>query len=66
MRTFLALCAESAAGTVVRAEELEKLIFLDRLTGLYNRAYFDDQSEHPEADDVAESHAHLCELLGLG
>lgn len=35
----------SAGGAIARAEILEKLIFLDRLTGLYNRAYFDDQIE---------------------
>jgi len=35
----------SAGGIIARAEVLEKLIFLDRLTGLYNRAYFDDQIE---------------------
>jgi len=37
--------ALSAGGAIARAEILEKLIFLDRLTGLYNRAYFDDQIE---------------------
>jgi putative hydrolase of the HAD superfamily len=29
------------------------------------RACFDDSSPEPEADRVADSHAHLCELLGL-
>lgn len=29
------------------------------------RDHFDDPSHHPEADDVADSHAHLCEILGL-
>jgi diguanylate cyclase (GGDEF)-like protein len=42
---FFALAAQVIAGLVVRAEFLEKLIFLDKLTGLYNRAYFDDQIE---------------------
>lgn len=40
-----ALTASVAAGAMVRAEVLEKLIFLDRLTSLWNRAYFDDQIE---------------------
>jgi diguanylate cyclase (GGDEF)-like protein len=42
---FFALSAAVAASVVVQAEVLEKLIFLDKLTGLYNRAYFDDQIE---------------------
>jgi putative hydrolase of the HAD superfamily len=29
------------------------------------RDYYDDDSRHPEADEVAESHEHLCEILGL-
>jgi diguanylate cyclase (GGDEF)-like protein len=44
----LALCALTAsvaAGAMVRAEVLEKLIFVDRLTSLWNRAYFDVQIE---------------------
>jgi diguanylate cyclase (GGDEF)-like protein len=40
-----ALAAQVTAGLLVRAEHLEKLIFVDKLTGLYNRAYFDDQIE---------------------
>jgi diguanylate cyclase (GGDEF)-like protein len=40
---FFSMAALTAAGLVERAEVLEKLIFLDKLTGLYNRAYFDDQ-----------------------
>ena len=43
--SFFALGAQVSAGLLVKAEALEKLIFLDRLTGLYNRAYFDDQIE---------------------
>ena len=42
---LFALTASVAAGSMVRAEVLEKLIFLDRLTGLWNRGYFDDQIE---------------------
>ncbi len=42
---LFALAAQVAAGCVVRAEHLERLIFVDKLTGLYNRAYFDDQIE---------------------
>jgi diguanylate cyclase (GGDEF)-like protein len=42
---FFAMAALAAAGLVERAEVLEKLIFLDKLTGLYNRAYFDSQIE---------------------
>jgi diguanylate cyclase (GGDEF)-like protein len=42
---FFALAATVAASIVVRAEVLEKLIFIDKLTGLWNRAYFDDQIE---------------------
>jgi diguanylate cyclase (GGDEF)-like protein len=42
---FFSLASLVAAGMMVRAEVLEKLIFLDKLTGLYNRAYFDDQIE---------------------
>jgi diguanylate cyclase (GGDEF)-like protein len=42
---LFALTASVAAGSLVRAEILEKLIFLDRLTGLWNRGYFDDQIE---------------------
>ncbi len=44
LRLF-SVVALSAGGALARAEILEKLIFLDRLTGLYNRAYFDDQIE---------------------
>ena len=29
------------------------------------RDHFDDPSQHPEADAVADSHAHLCQILGL-
>lgn len=29
------------------------------------RDHFDDPSPHAEADAVADSHAHLCEILGL-
>ena len=29
------------------------------------RASHDDTSDLPEADAVADSHAHLCEILGL-
>jgi HAD superfamily hydrolase (TIGR01549 family) len=29
------------------------------------RDHFDDSSQHPEADAVADSHAHLCQILGL-
>ncbi|MCA9751324.1 MAG: GGDEF domain-containing protein [Gemmatimonadetes bacterium] len=43
--SLFALCAEVVSGLLVRADVLEKLIFVDRLTGLYNRAYFDDQIE---------------------
>jgi GAF domain-containing protein len=42
---LFALTASVAAGSMVRAEVLEKLIFLDRLTSLWNRGYFDDQIE---------------------
>jgi diguanylate cyclase (GGDEF)-like protein len=42
---FFALTALVSAGILTRAEVLEKLIFVDKLTGLYNRAYFDDQLE---------------------
>jgi len=37
------LAGLAAGGIIARAEVLERMIFLDRLTGLYNRAYFDDQ-----------------------
>ena len=30
------------------------------------RWHYDDVSEHPDADAVADSHPHLCELLGFG
>ncbi len=42
---FFSLAAQVTAGLLVRAEHLEKLIFVDKLTSLYNRAYFDDQIE---------------------
>lgn len=42
---FFSLTALIAGGMMARAEVLEKLIFLDKLTGLYNRAYFDDAIE---------------------
>lgn len=42
---LFALVAQVVAGFVHRADHLEKLIFIDKLTGLYNRAYFDDQIE---------------------
>jgi diguanylate cyclase (GGDEF)-like protein len=42
---FFSLAGMIAGAAVGRAEILEKLIYLDKLTGLYNRAYFDDQIE---------------------
>jgi diguanylate cyclase (GGDEF)-like protein len=43
--SFYSLAGMVAGAAVARAEVLEKLIYLDKLTGLYNRAYFDEQIE---------------------
>ena len=40
-----------------------------RAVGMHSvriRDHYDDRSQHAEADEVADSHAHLCELLGMG
>jgi len=42
---LLALLADIVAGLTERAARIEKLVFVDALTGLYNRAYFDQQVE---------------------
>jgi len=42
---LLALLADIVAGLTERATRIEKLVFVDALTGLYNRAYFDQQVE---------------------
>ena len=40
---LVALLADTVAGLVERAARIEKLVFVDALTGVYNRAYFDQQ-----------------------
>ena len=35
------------------------------MASVHIRHHNDDESEHPEADQVADSHAHLQEILGL-
>jgi diguanylate cyclase (GGDEF)-like protein len=42
---LVALLADTVAGLTERAARIEKLVFVDALTGLYNRAYFDQQVE---------------------
>jgi len=42
---LVALLADTVAGLTERAARIEKLVFVDGLTGLYNRAYFDQQVE---------------------
>lgn len=42
---LIALLADTVAGLTERAARIEKLVFVDALTGLYNRAYFDQQVE---------------------
>jgi diguanylate cyclase (GGDEF)-like protein len=42
---LIALLADTVAGLTERAARIEKLVFVDVLTGLYNRAYFDQQVE---------------------
>jgi diguanylate cyclase (GGDEF)-like protein len=42
---LIALLAETVAGLIERAARIEKLVFVDGLTGVYNRAYFDQQVE---------------------
>jgi diguanylate cyclase (GGDEF)-like protein len=59
---FFALAALAAAGIVGRAEVLEKLIFIDKLTGLYNRAYFDDQIER-EIERANRSNTSVALLM---
>jgi diguanylate cyclase (GGDEF)-like protein len=59
---FFALAALVTAGAMVRAEVLERLIYLDKLTGLYNRAYFDDQIER-EIERANRSNASVALLM---
>jgi len=59
---LFALAAQVTAGLLVRAEHLEKLIFVDHLTGLYNRAYFDDQIER-EIERANRSGTSLALLM---
>ena len=59
---LFALAAQVTAGLLVRAEHLEKLIFVDKLTGLYNRAYFDDQIER-EIERANRSGTSLALLM---
>jgi diguanylate cyclase (GGDEF)-like protein len=59
---FFALAGMIAGAVVARAEILEKLIYLDKLTGLYNRAYFDDQIER-EIERANRSNASVALLM---
>jgi diguanylate cyclase (GGDEF)-like protein len=58
---MVALLADHTAGLLGRASRLEKLVFIDSMTSVYNRAYFDLQLENEiaRADRESESMA-LC------
>ena len=42
----IALLADYCGGLIARAERIEKLVFIDPLTAVYNRAYFDLQAQN--------------------
>ncbi len=58
---LVALLADSCAGALGRAARIEKLVFIDPLTAVYNRSYFDLQvrNEMARAQRERESMA-LC------
>jgi diguanylate cyclase (GGDEF)-like protein len=43
---FVALLADYAAGVLERAERIEKLMFMDPMTAVYNRSYFELQLQN--------------------
>ena len=58
---MVALLADSCAGVLERAERIEKLVFIDPLTTVYNRAYFDLQLRNEMARAQRERHSMaLC------
>ncbi|HET7226338.1 MAG TPA: GGDEF domain-containing protein [Candidatus Eisenbacteria bacterium] len=46
---LVALLADACGGALERAARIEKLVFVDPLTSVYNRAYFDRQLENEMA-----------------
>ena len=58
---MVALLADSCAGVLERAARIEKLVFIDPLTTVYNRAYFDLQLRNEMARASREhSSMALC------
>ncbi len=58
---MVALLADSCAGTLERATRIEKLVFIDPLTSVYNRSYFDLQLSNEMARAQREqSSMALC------
>jgi diguanylate cyclase (GGDEF)-like protein len=46
---FIALLADYSSGVLERADRIEKLMFMDPLTAVYNRSYFDLQLQNEMA-----------------
>ena len=57
--TRVALLADYSAGLLERAERIEKLAFIDPLTGVYNRSYFDLQAQN-ELARARRDHASVA------
>jgi diguanylate cyclase (GGDEF)-like protein len=58
---LITLMADSFAGVLERAARIESLVFVDTLTGAYNRSYFDLQVENEMARAAREkSSMALC------
>ena len=51
----MALLADYAAGVLERAERIEKLMFMDPMTAVYNRSYFELQLQNEMARSRRES-----------
>src|SRR5205085_6319603 len=52
---MIALLADYWAGVLERASRIEKLVFIDPLTSVYNRPYFDRQVQNEMARAQRES-----------
>ncbi|MEL7567279.1 MAG: CHASE4 domain-containing protein, partial [Dehalobacterium sp.] len=46
-------------------EQLKYLSFFDNLSGLYNRAYFEDKVMHLESQDIDQVSVIMCDVDGL-
>ncbi len=58
---LVVLLADTCAGTIERAARIEKLVFIDPLTSIYNRSYFDLQVRNEMARAGRERHSMaLC------